>query len=226
MSVLLSYHLCCLRMLAQTSHSVASVTPMNPPTPHYLLRSEASRIAGLGRWRFVLRPLDGSADITAADVEPDIWGERLDLLTVVRALESLDQPSRVTLIRCTRYVEQGVQYGLAEWKDNAWRWEWFGQMVPVRDTDLWQRMDRLLQFHCVDCGKRRHFDGGHGQLHGPHWGPTRGGHEMSLDGLAAGNWVKCHALAIAARCRLWMRAATWLWQNIRGSRVQSSGSRA
>ena len=83
---------------------------MNHPAPHYLLKSEASRDEGLGRWRFVLRPLDGSSEIEAADVEPDVWGERLDLLTVVRALESLDQPSWVTLIGCTRYVEQGVLY--------------------------------------------------------------------------------------------------------------------
>ena len=137
---------------------------MNPPTPHYLLRSEASRIEGVGQWRFVLRPVDGSAEITAADVEPDVWGERLDLLTVIRALESLDQPSRVTLAGCTRYVEQGVLYGLTEWKESGWRWEWFGQMVPVRDADLWQRMDRVLQYHRVEGGYRRFFDGGHGQL--------------------------------------------------------------
>ena len=133
---------------------------MNDPTPHYLLMSEASRTEGLGRWRFVLRPVDGSTEVEVADVEPDIWGERLDLLTVVRALESLDQPSRVTLIGCTRYVEQGILYGLAEWRENGWRWEYFGQMAPVRDADLWQRMDRILQFHRVDCGQRR-FDAGH-----------------------------------------------------------------
>ena len=73
---------------------------MNHPSPHYLLRSEASRIEGFGRWRFVLQPVDGSAEIMATDVEPDVWGERLDLLTVVRALESLDQPSRVTVVGC------------------------------------------------------------------------------------------------------------------------------
>ena len=104
-------------------------------------------------------------------------------------LESLDQPSRVTLIGCTRYVEQGIQYGLAEWKENDWRWEWFGQMVLVRDADLWQRMDRAMQFHRVDCGQRR-FDCRHSPLKGPHWNlePTRG--KAAVDSLAGGNWVK------------------------------------
>ena len=69
-------------------------SPMNDQTPHFVLMTEASRAEGLGHWRFMLRPDDGSGAVEVADVEPDIWGERLDLLTVVRALESLDQPSR------------------------------------------------------------------------------------------------------------------------------------
>ena len=196
---------------------------MNPPTPHYLLRSEASRKEGLGHWRFVLRPVDGSAEITAADVEPDVWGERLDLLTVVRALESLDQPSRVTLVGCTRYVEQGIQYGLAEWKESGWRWEWFGQMVPVRDTDLWQRMDRILQYHRVDCGQRRFFDGGHGNLGGPHWNLPHDRGKTELSGLAGAKWVKYRALAMAACCVWWGKTASWLWQKVFGIRGQGSG---
>lgn len=169
------------------------VPPMMDATPHYLLRSEVSREDNEGRWRFVLRPLDGSADIAAADMEPGVAGERLDLLTVVRALESLDQPSWVTIIRCTSYVEQGVLYGLTEWKDNGWRWECFGQMAPVRDADLWQRMDRILQFHRVDCGHRR-LDAGHNHalLQGPHWGlPVH--YEPAASGQVAVGWVKCQA---------------------------------
>ena len=52
---------------------------MNSPTPHYLFFSEAGRAAEFGRWRFVLRPADGSRGIEATDVEPDVWGERLNL---------------------------------------------------------------------------------------------------------------------------------------------------
>jgi hypothetical protein len=177
------------------------------PTPHYLLKTEAGREAGSGRWRFVLRPLDGSPEIEAADVEPDVWGERLDLLTVVRALESLDQPSWVTLVGCTRYVEQGVVFGIAEWKESGWRWECFGQMTPVRDIDLWQRMDRILRFHRVDCGRRR-FDAGHALLDGPHWGLARG--KELIGGLAGDRWVKYCNLATAAWNALRTKAASWI----------------
>jgi ribonuclease HI len=181
---------------------------MNHPTPHYLLKSEASRDGERGRWRFVLRPLDGSSEIEASDVEPDVWGERLDLLTVVRALESLDQPSWVTLIGCTRYVEQGVMFGLTEWKENGWRWEWFGHMVPVRDIDLWQRMDRILQFHRVDCGQRR-IDAEHGPLDGPHWNLPQKGKDW-IGGLNEEKWVKYCVAAMVAGRKFGAKVASWV----------------
>jgi ribonuclease HI len=142
------------------SQPCPAATPMDRPPPHYVLLSEATAVEGTGRWRFVLRSADGSEQFEVADVEPGVKGERLDLLTVVRALESLDQPSRVTLIASSRYVRQGVQYGLSQWRSNGWQWESFGQLVPVKNGDLWQRMDRALRFHQVECSRRR-FDPPH-----------------------------------------------------------------
>jgi ribonuclease HI len=142
-----------------------SVTAMDVSAPHYLLFSRTDRADDAGHWRFVLRPSDGGQQVEVADREPGLQGERLDLLCVIRALESLDQPSRVTLMDCSDYVWKGVHYGLPEWRDNGWRWEFFGQMVPVKNSDLWQRMDKALQFHHLEC-RRRRFDPAH-RLAGP-----------------------------------------------------------
>jgi ribonuclease HI len=128
---------------------------MTVPTPHYLLFSDARRECNSGRWRFVLRAADGSQELEVADREPGVWGERLDLLTVVRALEALDQPSHVTLVGCSPYVRQGMRYGLADWRTNGWRWEFFGQMVPVKNGDLWQRLDQAMRYHQLEWGRRR-----------------------------------------------------------------------
>ena len=87
--------------------------------------------------------------IKAADAEPDARGERLELLAVVRGLEALDQPSRVTLVTPSRYVKRGINYGLPEWGRNGWKWEHFGEMVPVKNQDLWQRLDRALKIHRI-----------------------------------------------------------------------------
>ena len=119
--------------------------------PHFLLFSESRAGRSGGQWRFVLQSLQGEEQIEVADDETEFQGERLELLAVVRGLEALDGPSRVTLVTPSRYVSRGLRFGLEEWRSNGWQWEHFGAMVPVKNRDLWQRIDRALQFHDVEC---------------------------------------------------------------------------
>jgi ribonuclease HI len=128
--------------------------------PHYLLFSDASDHSSSqpfpgdrrpGRWKFVLESVDGTTRLEASDEEGDLSRERLELLSVVRGLEALPQPSRVTLITTSRSVDRGLRFGLAEWRDNNWQWEHFGTMLPVKNADLWQRLDRALSIHDVRC---------------------------------------------------------------------------
>jgi len=102
-------------------------------------------------WHFVLESTNGDQLVEAADAEHEVCGERLELLAVVRGLEALDQPSRVTLVTPSRYVSRGLRYGLEEWRRSNWQWERFGRLVPVKNGDLWQRVDRALEYHHVDC---------------------------------------------------------------------------
>ncbi len=134
---------------------------MNAVKPHFLLFSESNREQARGQWRFVLQAVDGSDQFEAYDDEPDVGGERLELLAVVRGLEALPQPARVTLVTPSRYVNRGIAQGLPEWRHNDWQWEHFGEMVPVKNRDLWQRVDRALDFHQVQCRSWR-FDLPHG----------------------------------------------------------------
>ena len=124
---------------------------MKVATPHYLLFSESSRKNQQGQWRFVLQSIDGAEQLEAADEEPDVQGERLELLAVVRGLEAIEQPSRVTLVTPSKYVNRGLNFGLEEWRTNGWEWEHYGEMVPVKNRDLWQRIDRALGFHQLEC---------------------------------------------------------------------------
>ena len=124
---------------------------------HYLLFSEVTgspdSLAGgfRGQWRFVLEAMSGGRRVIAQDAEPGIKESRLELLAVVRGLEALDGPAHVTLITRSQYVSRGLRGGIAEWRQNNWHWERFGQWVPIRDDDLWQRVDRAMDFHHVDC---------------------------------------------------------------------------
>ncbi len=99
----------------------------------------------------MLESIDGSTQFAAADDEREVARERLDLLAVVRGLEALDQPSHVTLVTPSRYVSRGIRFGLNHWRENDWQWESFGEMAPVPNADLWQRVDRAMGIHEVRC---------------------------------------------------------------------------
>jgi len=108
-----------------------------------------------------LESVDGDETFEASDIEPETLGERLELLAVVRGLEALHQPSRVTLVTQSKYVSRGVRNSLPDWRENGWQWERFGRLVPVKNYDLWQRVDQALQYHSLECRAWR-FDAASG----------------------------------------------------------------
>jgi len=133
---------------------------MSLAAPHFLLYAEAAHCADsaacdAGRWRFVLRLPSGETSLEAADDEQETSPERLELLAVIRGLEALSQPSRVTLMSGSRAIRRGLHDGLVNWRENDWQWERYGRLVPVKNSDLWRRLDRLLEYHAVECRPAR-----------------------------------------------------------------------
>lgn len=104
-----------------------------------------------GIWRFVLKSDDGGVPFEAFDHEDGWHVDRLNLLSVVRGLECLEQPSNVTLYSSSRYITRGFDTSIQIWKKNHWMWERFGEDVPIKNQDLWIRIDQALRFHDVDC---------------------------------------------------------------------------
>lgn len=197
-----------------------STHTMNAHPSHYLLYLEAGFPHDAGRWRFTLRKPDGSLMFEACDSEPEIQGDRLALLTVVRALETLDEPAKVTLVGCHRYVKHGMMYGLAEWRENGFRWECFGEMKPVKNADLWQRLDQALRFHEVICQLRR-IDPPHA-IQEPKHNKSRGGHvSLGIRGMAE-NWLKCAIELTPAE----LRARLGAWINHMGQWMLPVGGEA
>jgi ribonuclease HI len=123
--------------------------------PHFLLLTQTHSTADSadrgGTWRFVLEEMGSSERIEVTEHEPGLWGERLQLLAVVRGLEALEQPSRVTLITPSRFVGNGIRRGISLWKENGWQWENFDQMSSIKNCDLWRRVDQAMQFHQITC---------------------------------------------------------------------------
>ena len=121
--------------------------------PRYLLFAEAEletvRDQSWGRWRFILQSAVHGERFEATDWEPAIARERLELLTVIRGLEALDQPSTVTLVTPSKYVVHGLTLGMPQWRQTHWMWESFGDLVPISHDDLWRRLDHVAGFHHV-----------------------------------------------------------------------------
>lgn len=107
--------------------------------------------SSFGRWHFVLDRLDHPEHLEASDSELAIHPDRLALLSVVRGLEALDEPSHVNLVTTSRYVSRGLKYGLTSWRESGYHWERFGIQRPIRNADLWRRVDQALKFHGVTC---------------------------------------------------------------------------
>ncbi len=127
---------------------------MTPPAPHFLLFSETSGStsnAATGRWRFVLQSLDGQCHFEADDEENETCADRLELLALIRGLESLDQPSQVTVVTRRQGISSGLRFGLDTWRENDWLWERYGQMTAVKNQDLWKRVDVARQIHRISC---------------------------------------------------------------------------
>jgi ribonuclease HI len=139
---------------------------MSVSAPHFLLFAHATgnRLVGAtagrhdevememgGRWRFILQTPEGKTFLDVEDEEEGDSRERLELLAIVRGLEALDQPSQVTLHTNSRAISRGINEGLAQWRENDYQWERFGTMTPIKNRDLWQRVDHAMQIHQVQC---------------------------------------------------------------------------
>jgi ribonuclease HI len=132
------------------------IPAMSPTAPHYLLHTQAASFRSdnppSGHWRFVLSTPDGTPAIQAEDEEQAASAERLELLAVIRGLEAIDSPSRVVLLNASPRLRRALEQDLARWRDDDWHWERFGRLVPIKNADLWQRLDRLRSIHVLQCG--------------------------------------------------------------------------
>src|SRR5262249_56105345 len=87
----------------------------------------------------------------------------MELTAVIRALESLEGPSAVEVYTDSQYVQKGISEWLPSWKRRGWR---TADRKPVKNVDLWQRLERAPAAHRVSW----HWIKGHARH--PHIEPT------------------------------------------------------
>ena len=99
---------------------------------------------GPGGWGIVLRYRGHERELQGG--EPATTNNRMELMAAIRGLEALTRPSRVRLHTDSLYLKEGITTWIKVWKANGWR---TADRKPVKNVDLWQRLDAALQSHEV-----------------------------------------------------------------------------
>ncbi len=79
--------------------------------------------------------------------EAPTTNNRMELMAAISALEALREPCAVVLYTDSNYVRQGITEWLPGWKRRGWR---TADKKPVKNQDLWQRLDEAAARHRID----------------------------------------------------------------------------
>lgn len=99
---------------------------------------------GPGGWGVLLRYGDHEKELCGG--EEETTNNRMEMLAVIKALEALKGAPKVELYTDSKYVMQGVNEWLTGWKAKNWK---TASKKPVKNQDLWERIDSLIQDHDV-----------------------------------------------------------------------------
>jgi ribonuclease HI len=100
---------------------------------------------GPGGWGAILTCGDSDKEISGG--EPETTNNRMELMAAISALEALKRPSRVELHTDSSYLKDGITKWIHGWKRNGWR---TSDKKPVKNAELWQRLDRARVRHARD----------------------------------------------------------------------------
>jgi ribonuclease HI len=99
---------------------------------------------GPGGWGAVLRYGDHVRELHGG--EASTTNNRMELMAAISALEALSRPSTVQLYTDSRYVLDGITKWMPNWERRGWQ---TAAKKPVKNVDLWQRLDAAKQPHQV-----------------------------------------------------------------------------
>ena len=95
---------------------------------------------GPGGWGVVLKWRDHEKTLSGG--EPKTTNNRMELMAAIQALESVQRPVHVHLRTDSQYVIKGITEWSKNWKKNGWQTK---SGDPVKNEDLWQRLDALCE---------------------------------------------------------------------------------
>ncbi|MGH8612796.1 MAG: ribonuclease HI [Gammaproteobacteria bacterium] len=99
---------------------------------------------GVGGWGVLLRYRDREKALSGGELRTT--NNRMELMAAIKGLEALKRPCRVRLTTDSQYLQKGLTQWLPRWKHRGWK---TADKKPVKNVDLWQRLDNLSAYHAV-----------------------------------------------------------------------------
>lgn len=105
---------------------------------------------GPGGWGVVLEAVRDGELVKARELsgaESLSTNNRMELMAAISALEALERPSEIAVVTDSSYLKDGITGWIHGWKRNGWK---TAGKKPVKNSDLWQRLDLAAERHRVD----------------------------------------------------------------------------
>jgi ribonuclease HI len=99
---------------------------------------------GPGGWGAVLRYGEVEKDMSGG--EPATTNNRMEMMAAIMAIEAVKRPCEIHLHTDSEYLRQGITTWIHSWKARGWK---TADKKPVKNVDLWQRLERAIETHDV-----------------------------------------------------------------------------
>lgn len=126
------------------SSGTSSSPPNRTATVELFTDGSCSGNPGPGGWAALLR--FGKAEKELCGGESATTNNRMELMAAIAGLEALHRPCCVDLYTDSQYVIRGIQEWIKGWRARGWR---TASKQPVKNVDLWQRLDAAIEPHEV-----------------------------------------------------------------------------
>ncbi len=121
-----------------------------PPEVQLYSDGACSGNPGPGGWAFLLVHPKTGKSLEKSGAERETTNNRMELQAVIEGLATLKRPTRVELFTDSVYVGKGLTEYLPKWKANGWRRKEGTKFLPIKNEELWRRLDELLAMHKIN----------------------------------------------------------------------------
>ena len=104
---------------------------------------------GPGGWGYILRHLRSGKEMEKSGGHGHTTNNQMELMAVVQGLSQLSRPCYVELFTDSVYVGKGMTEWMAKWKSNGWKRREGKSLKPVKNEELWRKLDELMATHRI-----------------------------------------------------------------------------